>query len=160
VAEWFVRNLRDARWRANELGVQCDFEDELHFPEVGINLKVVEPGQPMWMYHREAFQEDFLVLRGECLLIVEGEELPLRQWDLSHCPGGIAHVIVGAGAEPALVLAVGNRVGRHWIVYPAERVALQCGAGVEQETSDADVAYARFTTPPPQIAFREEFLTG
>src|SRR5947207_11372287 len=72
MTEWFVRNAREARWIENELGAFCSFEDDVKFPELGINLNVLRPGQPMCMYHREAYQEDFLVLRGECLLIVEG----------------------------------------------------------------------------------------
>ena len=39
------------------------------------------------MYHRENDQEDFLVLAGEALAIVEGEERPLRQWDFVALPG-------------------------------------------------------------------------
>ena len=35
---------------------------------------MLDPGEPMAMYHWETDQEDFLVLSGEPLLIVEGEE--------------------------------------------------------------------------------------
>ena len=85
---------------------------EARFPQLGINLNVLEPGQPMCLYHRENAQEDFLVLAGECVLIVEGEERPLRRWDFVHCPAGVDHVFVGAGEGPSLVLAVGARTGR------------------------------------------------
>ena len=100
---WFVLNAREARWRhARGRGAICEFEGEPGFPQLGINLIVLEPGEPMAMYHWEADQEDFLVLAGEALLIVEGEERRLRQWDFVHCPAGTKHVIVGAGDAPCL----------------------------------------------------------
>ena len=110
-AGWFVLNARDARWLEGTLGAYCAWEgpDAGRFPQVGINLNVLEPGIPMAMYHRENSQEDFLVLAGECVVVVEGEERPLRRWDLFHCPSGVPHTIVAAGDGPALVLAVGAR---------------------------------------------------
>jgi uncharacterized cupin superfamily protein len=97
------------------------------------------------MYHRENEQEDFLVLSGECVLVIEGEERPLRAWDFVHCPAGTDHVIVGAGEAPALVLAVGARSGGGGLVYPVSEAAKRHGAGVERETSDPAEAYARFS---------------
>jgi uncharacterized cupin superfamily protein len=101
----------------------------------------------MSMYHWEADQEDFLVLAGEALLIVEGEERPLRQWDFVHCPAGTEHVIIGAGDAHCVVLAVGARqqsTGPEWGAYTVDEAAIRHGAGVEQETPDANEAYARF----------------
>jgi uncharacterized cupin superfamily protein len=156
---YFVANVRQLRWQANELGASCEFDKHTErFPEFGINLTVLEPGQPMTMYHRERYQEGFLVLRGECLLIVEGEELQLRQWDYFHCPPDVGHAIVGAGTRPSLVLAVGNRLGPDVIVYPRDETALKHGAGVERETPHPKEAYARFTRPAPDVPFREGFL--
>ena len=107
---WYVLNAREAPWRsAQGRGAVSDFEGEHEFPQVGINIFVLEPGDPMSMYHWEADQEDFLVLAGEALLIVEGEERPLRQWDFVHCPPETNHVVVGAGEGPCVVLAVGAR---------------------------------------------------
>ena len=92
---WFVLNAREARWfDRGPRGAVCTFEGEREFPQLGVNLFVLGPGEPMSMYHWEADQEDFLVLAGDGLLIVEGEERPLRQWDLVHCPAGTKHVIV------------------------------------------------------------------
>ena len=110
-AGWFVVNARDAPWFHNELGGYCGFEgrDDAAFDDLGINLNMLPPGKPMAMYHEEPGQEAFLVLSGECLLIVEGEERPLRTWDFFHCPPKTKHVILGAGEGPALVLAVGAR---------------------------------------------------
>jgi uncharacterized cupin superfamily protein len=141
---WFVLNAHRTRWLESTLGEYCNFEGpEVRFPQVGINLNRLEPGEAMAMYHREDPQEDFLVLAGECLLIVEGEERALRPWDFFHCPSGTAHTIVGAGDGPALVLAVGARTGEaSRVVYPADPAARRRGAGVETETSKPADAYA------------------
>jgi uncharacterized cupin superfamily protein len=143
---WFVLNAREARWRrARGRGAICDLEGEPEFSQLGIHIFVLGPGEPMSMYHWEADQEDFLVLAGEALLIAEGEERPLRQWDFVHCPPEMNHVIVGAGDVPCVVLAVGARdrsTGPGWGGYTVDEAALRHGAGVEQETTDEKVAYA------------------
>jgi uncharacterized cupin superfamily protein len=144
---WFVLNAREARWRhAEGRGAYCELEGDLDFPQLGIGLFVLGPGEPMAMYHWEVDQEDFLVLAGEALLIVEGEERPLRQWDFVHCPPETKHVIVGAGDAPCVVVAVGGRGvrsrGPEWGGYTVDEAALRHGAGVEQETTDAQQAYA------------------
>jgi uncharacterized cupin superfamily protein len=144
---WFVLNARDSRWRdTGDLGKFCDFEGKKRFRQLGINLNILEPGQPMGLYHRELHQEDFLVISGECLLIVEGEERRLQAWDFFHCPGGTAHIIVGAGDGPSVVLAVGARGGRKRLVYLADATALRHGAGVERETTSPSHAYGGFST--------------
>jgi uncharacterized cupin superfamily protein len=156
---WFVANVRDLRWQENELGATCEFDKHRErFDEFGINLTVLQPGQPMTMYHRERYQEGFLVLRGECVLIVEGREVPLHQWDYFHCPADVAHAIVGSGDELSLVLAVGSRVGPNVILYPRNETALKHRAGVERETPHPQDAYAPFMRPAPDIPFRGEFL--
>ncbi|MES1247779.1 MAG: cupin domain-containing protein [Actinomycetota bacterium] len=158
---WWVESVRDLRWQENELGVSCEFDKHTErFAEVGINLTALQPGQPMTMYHREQYQEGFLVLRGACLLIVEGQEVPLQQWDYFHCPPDVAHAIVGAGDGLSLVLAVGSRLGPDVILYPRDETALRHDAGVERDTSSPKEAYVRFTRPAPDVPFREEFLTG
>jgi uncharacterized cupin superfamily protein len=147
-AGWFVLNARDARWLDGDLGKYTGFEGEtFRFAQLGINLNVMAPGEPMTMYHRENAQEDFLVLSGECIAIVEGEERQLRPWDLLHCPAGVAHAIVGAGDGPSIVLAVGARTGEEddGLVYPADPVALKHGAAVAEETSLPAEAYKPFT---------------
>jgi uncharacterized cupin superfamily protein len=150
---WFVLNARDAHWfDRGPRGLLCSFEGEHEFPQVGVNLFVLGPGNPMSMYHWEADQEDFLVLDGEALLIAEGEERPLRKWDFVHCPVGMNHVIVGAGEGPCIVLAVGAREhqeGEGWGGYPVDGTAQKHGAGVEQETTSAEEAYARFEKRKP-----------
>jgi uncharacterized cupin superfamily protein len=161
VPDWFVSNVRELLWQENELGASCEFDKHRErFPEFGINLTVLRPGQPMTMYHREGYQEGFLVLRGSCLLVVEGREVPLRAWDYFHCPADVPHAVVGAGDTTSLVLAVGNRIGPDVILYPRDEAALAHGAGVERETPEPHEAYARFTRPAPVVPFREEFLAG
>ena len=143
---WFVVNARDAQWiECDGLGFYAPFEGEnAPFGELGINLNILRPGEPSCMYHGEETQEDFLVLAGECVLIVEGEERPLRAWDFVHCAPWTEHVFVGAGDGPCLVLAVGARLKGRGLRYPVNETALKHGAGVEQETSDPSEAYSRF----------------
>lgn len=106
----FVLNARESRRRdGGPLGTFCTFEGKKRFPQIGINISVLRPGQPMAMYHRERSQEAFLVVAGECVLIVEGKERQLQTWDFVHCPPDTEHVIVGAGNEAAVVVAVGAR---------------------------------------------------
>ena len=165
---WFVVNAREAPWHVRPgRGFLCEFEgfgseDALDFTQLGINLTVLEPGEPMAMYHWEADQEDFLVLAGEALAIVEGEERPLRQWDFVHCPAGTNHVIVGAGETRCVVLAVGARdrsVGPDWGGFTVDEAALRHAAGVEVETADANEAYASFGPRAPNLTrYREGWL--
>jgi uncharacterized cupin superfamily protein len=159
---WFVLNARDASWlHAEGRSASCAFEGEEPFPQLGINLVVMQPGEPMAMYHWEADQEDFLVLAGEAVAIVEGEERPLRQWDLLHCPAGTPHVIVGAGDGPSVVLALGARDksvdNPAWGGYPVDATAARHGASVEAETTIPREAYARFERRRP-TPYRDDWL--
>jgi uncharacterized cupin superfamily protein len=159
---WFVLNAREAQWRDGEgRPALCTFEGEPEFSQLGINLNVLEPGEPMAMYHWEVDQEDFLVLAGEALLIVEGEERPLRAWDFVHCPGETKHVIVGAGSGPSVVLAVGARSerssGPEWGGYTVDEAALRHGAGAERETTEAEEAYVKWPRRQP-APYREGWL--
>jgi uncharacterized cupin superfamily protein len=158
---WFVLNARDARWyHAEGRSAVCDFEGEADFSQLGINVGVLEPGQFMAMYHWEADQEDFLVVSGEALLIIEGEERPLRAWDFVHCPPETKHTIVGAGSGPCIVVAVGSRQhqdGPGWGGYTVDEVALRHGAGVDEETNEPQQAYAPFTRRQP-TRYRDGWL--
>jgi uncharacterized cupin superfamily protein len=158
---WFVLNARDACWLHRDgRSASCEFEGETEFAQVGIFLRMLGPGEPMGMYHWEADQEAFLVLSGEALLLVEGEERPLRQWDFFHCPVGTKHIIVGAGDAPCVLLAVGAREhqgGAGWGGYSVDEAALRHDAGVEEETTDAARAYARFPKFQPS-PYREGWL--
>jgi uncharacterized cupin superfamily protein len=165
---WFILNARDAQWwERMGRGVLCEFEGAgfegaADFLQLGINVTVLGPGEPLAMYHYENDQEDFLVLAGKALAIVEGEERSLRPWDFLHCPPGTSHTIVGAGNGPCVVLAVGARdrsTGPDWGVYTVDEVAQRHGAGVERETTDPGEAYARF--PAGGLTrYREGWLHG
>jgi len=158
---WFVLNARDARWRhADGRGAYCSFEGEPEFSQLGIHLVALAPGEAMAMYDWEADQEDFLVLAGEALLIVEGEERPLRQWDFVHCPPETKHVILGAGHGQCLMLATGARdrsTGPDWGSYPVEEVAIRHGAGVDEETDEPKQAYASVPRREP-TRYRDGWL--
>ncbi|HET6944670.1 MAG TPA: cupin domain-containing protein [Gaiellaceae bacterium] len=140
---WYVLNAQDAHWLSNEMGWYCNFEGDEQFPEVGFNLNFLPPGKPIAIYHYEPHQEGFLMLGGEAVLIVEGEERPLRRWDYVHCPRDVPHVIVAAG-EGAFVLAVGGRLGGGGATYPVDATAAKHGASVEAETTNAGQEYAKF----------------
>jgi uncharacterized cupin superfamily protein len=113
---WFVVNVRDAEWWSSDTrDAGCWFENEygespVEFPKLGIRVTVLEPGQSS-VYHAETNQEAFLVLAGECRLLVEGEERPLRPWDFFHCPAWTEHAFVGAGDAACVILMVGTRLG-------------------------------------------------
>jgi uncharacterized cupin superfamily protein len=158
---WFVVNARDVVWydrgpRGRVMGFDADPE----FPQVGVNIFVLDPGDPMSMYHWEADQEDFLVVQGEALLIAEGEERPIRQWDFVHCPPRMNHVIVGAGSGPCVIIAVGAREhqdGEGWGGYTVDEAAVKHNASAERETTDPHEAYARFPARQP-MRYRDGWL--
>jgi uncharacterized cupin superfamily protein len=144
MAGWFVVNVSEARAARHALGATVyGFEEPAErFPQLGINIRVLEPGQAASLYHSETLQEDFLVLSGECLAIIEGEERRLRAWDFVHCPPGTEHVFVGAGDGPAAILMVGARGDDQGVHYPVSEAAARHGASAERETSDPAEAYA------------------
>jgi uncharacterized cupin superfamily protein len=149
---WFVVNVRDTAWLTHHaFGSGCVFEsrEAAPFPELGINISTIRPGEPICLYHEENAQEDFLVLAGECVLLVNGEERPLRAWDFVHCPARTEHVIVGAGDGPAIVLAVGMRPKDEQLRYPKSELAAKYGASAEEDTPNPQEAYARFDRPQP-----------
>lgn len=150
---WFVVNAREAPWmHAEGRNAFVHFEHEQQFEQIGININVMQPGQPMARYHWEADQEDFLVLEGEAIAIVEGEERRLRAWDFLHCPAGTAHVIVGAGTGRCVVVAIGARdksVTEDWGGYVADPTAAKHGAAPARDTTDPAEAYAGLKAHKP-----------
>jgi uncharacterized cupin superfamily protein len=154
---WFVLGLRDAEWRhADGRGAVCvaldDFEGERQPVQFGVNPFVLQPGKPMARYHWEADQEDFLVVSGEAVLIVEGEERPLRTWDFVHCPPHTKHVLVGAGSGPCVVIAVGSRERSEEprsLGFPADEAARRHGASVDEDTLDPGAAYGPLPAREP-----------
>ena len=160
---WFVLNARDARWyHAEERSALCDFEGDLDFAQLGINVSVLGPGESMAMYHWEADQEDFLVVAGEAVLIIEGEERPLQQWDFVHCPPHTKHVIVGAGSGPCVVIAVGSREHSDQpdgLGFTVDEVARRHGASAEEDTLDGGAVYDKLPERRP-TAYRDGWLPG
>jgi uncharacterized cupin superfamily protein len=149
----YVVNARDVTWRGREgLGRWANLEGDREFDQLGFQLVVLDPGVPACMYHGESTQEDFLVVAGECVVVIEGEERRLKQWDFVHCPSMTEHVFVGAGDEPCAIVMVGARVWKEReeeIIYPVNDVAAKHGASVFEETPKAEEAYARFERKEP-----------
>jgi uncharacterized cupin superfamily protein len=148
---WFVVNVRDAQWLTSEngekrpSGAECSFESAAaEFPELGIRIHVLEPGEPNGLYHAESKQEGFLVLAGECRLLVEGEERILRQWDFFHSPAGTEHIFVGAGDGPCAIFMVGARAEDVTIRYAVSELAARYGASADRQLSDPREAYVDF----------------
>jgi len=162
---WFVLGLREAVWRqVDGRGAVClaldDFENARRPGQVGVNPFVLEPGEPTALYHWEADQEDFLVVSGEAVLIVEGEERTLRAWDFVHCPPKTKHVIVGAGSGPCVLIAVGAREHSDEpgsLGFTVDEVARHHGASVENDTLDGGVAYGAVPRRE-RTAYREGWL--
>ena len=156
---WFVLNAQDAAWQEREgRWAMLPFRAAQEFEQLGINLFVLAPGEPLGMYHSEQDQEDFLILAGDALLLIEGHERPLHQWDFVHCPPGTEHTIVGGQAGSCVVLGVGARehqrvTGWH---YPVNALALSRDAGVKRETTDMAEAYADLPDRP--TAYRDGWL--
>jgi uncharacterized cupin superfamily protein len=153
VDEPFVMNIADAPALSHSRRAMIvDFESEdAPWPDTGVNVQIMQPGQPNCRYHSEPAQEDFLVLHGECIAILEGKERPLRQWDFLHCPAGVEHVFVGAGDGPCAVLMIGSR-RRDEAHYPVNAVAAKYDASVSAATDAPEEAYADWRTEPWQPA--------
>ena len=122
--------------------------DGVTWPDTGVNLQVMQPGEPNGRYHSEPVQEDFLVLSGECIAIVDGEEHALRKWDFLHCPAGTGHIFVGAGDRPCAVLMIGSR-REDACHYTVDDTAAKYGASVSKETDDSAEAYADWRAEGP-----------
>jgi quercetin dioxygenase-like cupin family protein len=153
---WFVLNARESRWKdEGPLGSYCTFEGKRRFPHFGINITVLEPGERMGMYHRENGQEAFLVLAGDCTLIVEGKTRRLQQWDFFYCAPETEHIIVASDQQSAIVLAVGAR-GRGvggGVVYTVCKAAARYRASVARKTADSAKAYAKVYSALPRSRF-------
>ena len=154
---WFVLNARDARWsdkpgqgHSLPLTGRDEYEAETFFPMLGMAIRVMSPGEVSTTYHWETEQEDFLVLAGEALLIIEGQERRLQQWDFVHCPPEAKHAFVGAGDRPCVLLCASSRQFQKdgpWGFYCFDETAAKYNAASPEDTQDGEIAYARFPTP-------------
>jgi uncharacterized cupin superfamily protein len=166
---WFVMNARDARWfekpgqgHSLPLTGHDEHEAETFFPMLGMAIRVLEPGEPSGTYHWETEQEDFLILAGDALLIVEGQERPLKQWDFVHCPLETRHAFVGAGDRPCVLLCASSRQFQRdgpWGFYCFDETAARYNASSPEDTQDGELAYARFE-PSGAIRYRDRLLPG
>jgi uncharacterized cupin superfamily protein len=142
---WFVLNLTEALAARNVEQGEAVYPLEgeaAPFGDFGVNVRVLWPGVANGLYHSETGQEGFLVLSGECTLVVEEEERTLRQWDYFHCPPGTHHIFVGAGDGPCAILMIGLRPKEETLHYPVSHLAAEHGASAAKETIDPDEAYA------------------
>ncbi len=148
---WFVVNTADAAWTNNDYyGGVCIFESDefvlkgrpdltaYEKPHAGFTIRVVPPGQPSALYHAESVQEDFLVLMGECVLIIENQERHLRAWDFVHCPPMTAHAFVAKEPGPCVILATGNRRDDLERVDRRSEVALRYDAGTDVDKTEPE----------------------
>ncbi len=151
---WFILNVGEIAWETIPgQGTWCIFEPpDAPSPTLGIGVHVLSPGEGPAMYHAESDQEGFLVLSGECLAIVEGQERRMRQWDYLHCPPGTAHITIGAGDGPCAILMVGTRSPDGTVRYLAEPAAARHGVAVAVETDSPAEAYAGRPPPVPARA--------
>jgi len=142
---WFILNLADIGWEAHAGGgTWCGFESPAApSPMLGVGVHVLWPGDRPGFYHAENDQEGFLVLSGECLAIVEGQERRMGPWDYLHCPPGTAHITIGEGEGPCALVMVGTRSPGHTTRYLADPTAARHGAAVAVETDSAREAYAQ-----------------
>ena len=155
---WFVANARDVTWiHSDDRGQDTDFEGRQDWAQLGFRLHVLMPGQRNGMYHGESGQENFLVVSGECVLVIEGEERRLNAWDFVHSPPWTRHVFVGAGDGPCVIVMTGSRAGGFEVVYPVDETAATHDASVLEETSKPDEAYARLA-PEERTAYAEGWL--
>ena len=141
---WFILNLTDIGWATVPGGgTWCGFEaPSARSDRLGIGVHILWPGDTPGYYHAESEQEGFLVLSGECLAIVEGEERRMGPWDYLHSPPGTEHITIGAGDGPCAILMVGTRSPGRTVRYPAEPAAARHGAAVAVATDSPREAYA------------------
>jgi mannose-6-phosphate isomerase-like protein (cupin superfamily) len=166
---WFVLNARDARWfdkpgqgHSVPLTGHDEYEAETLFPMLGMAIRVMSPGEVSTTYHWETEEEDFLVLAGEALLIIEGQERPLKQWDFVHCPPEAKHAFVGAGDGPCVLLCTSSRQFQKdgpWGFYCFDETAAKYNAASPEDTQDGSVAYARFP-PSSETRYPDGLLPG
>jgi len=140
---WFVLNAAEMSWLHADGGGEwmAYGEPEGEFEQYGIGVHILWPGQANGLYHSESVQEDFLVLSGECLLLIEEEERRLQQWDFVHFAPGTRHICIGAGEGPCAILMVGARAADKKLHYPVTELAQRHGVAAPEETDDPREAY-------------------
>ena len=145
---WFVVNVRDAAWQTAENSgrkppgrTAASRAGSSRFHRSASRSACSSRVSRTASDHAENQQEAFLVLAGECRLLVEGEERLLRAWDFFHSPPGTEHIFVGAGDGPCTILMAGARLAEEELHYPVSELAARYGASVEEETTDFAQVY-------------------
>jgi uncharacterized cupin superfamily protein len=140
---WFIINAADIGWFTVEGGgTWCGFgSPQAPSPLLGIGIHILWPGDAPGFYHAESNEEGFLVLSGECIAVVEGEERRMGPWDYLCCPPGTAHITIGAGDGPCAILMVGTRSPDRTIRYIDDPVAARHGHAVAEPTDSPREAY-------------------
>jgi uncharacterized cupin superfamily protein len=140
---WYILNLSEIRWATVPGGgTWCGFGSPDHPSDrIGIGVHILWPGDAPGFYHEEDDLEGFLVLSGECIAIVEGQERRMGPWDYLHSPSGTRHIMVGAGDGPCAILMYGTRHEDATILYPVDAAAAKHGWSVATETDSPDEAY-------------------
>jgi uncharacterized cupin superfamily protein len=141
---WYILNLAQMCWNGFPGGgAWTTFESGPEESDrLGIGVHILWPGDSPGYYHTEEDLEGFLVLSGECVAIVEGEEYRMRAWDYLHSPPGTAHITVGAGTEPCAILMYGTRTKGAAIRYLPDPVAARYGHSVQRESGSPQEVYA------------------
>ena len=144
-AGWYILNLGEMAWETVPgFGVARVFDDpdaDPSEPRMAVHVHVLQPGEANGYYHAEAAQEGFLVLSGECVAVVEGQERRMRRWDYFHSPPGTEHITVGAGHEPCAILMFGSPDPRRKVEWIANETAAKYGASVARTTGRDTEAY-------------------
>jgi uncharacterized cupin superfamily protein len=159
---WFILNLGEMAWMAIPgFGIACGFDNpdaDPSQPGIGVHVHVLEPGEANGYYHAEAAQEGFIVLSGECIAVVEGEERRMRRWDYLHSPPGTEHITIGAGDQPCAILMFGSADPGRKIEWIANETAAKHGASVAQTTDRYREAYGD-ESPPARVRPPKPFST-
>jgi uncharacterized cupin superfamily protein len=93
---------------------------ELGVTTFGLNLIVLRPGQRGRIHRHEHQEEVFIVLSGRLVLVVDGEELDLKEREAARVAPDVRRQLVNRGPADVVILALGSanpHHGRDGIAY-------------------------------------------
>lgn len=96
----------------------------------GVNLTRLPPGAASALRHAHEKQDEFVyILEGECVLVTDAGESPMRA---GMCAGfragtGDAHHLVNRGAADCLYLEIGDRTLFEHVTYPDDDLMIRPG---------------------------------
>jgi uncharacterized cupin superfamily protein len=88
----------------------------------GINQLTLEPGQRGRIHRHRVQEEVYLVVRGTLTLVVEGNELELREGELVRVAPSVRRQLVNRASTPCILVALGGsgeHVGRDGEAFTA-----------------------------------------